>query len=178
MGRQPPQSTVPVVALVVVLVVGPVAGAVGPSPGVAVQEEPGPEQDQPPWAEGLFRALQNATAAYNDRVDEVDTYGLSRNQLRNERVNLHVTDGNGSTANFTFRLGEEANVTSLEPGSHPDPTVRIRATRDAAERVAATDDELRVLGEALRADEVRVEGVGFANEVKWRLVTAILERTL
>ena len=144
--------------LLVTCLVGLVLGGVAAGQG-----------SQPAWATDTEEALSRIAAGHNAAVDTVDL-GPAASLLADERVTLVVTDDDGSTALFAFRTDARLHVVDLGPGARGDETVRLFTDRATIERIADASDRSAAFESAVRAGDVRIEGIGIVNRTLWGLL--------
>lgn len=146
MGASTGRKAIPVV-FVVLLTVGLIAGS-----GVA-------QTDRPEWSTDLFESLQDAVEGYNSRIEADDTGFLEQWLLRNARVNLYVTGPDESEAVFSFRTDDRLRVTQLRQGKHAEPTLRVRTSRAAINRIADAEDKHAAISSEFWAGRIRVKRI-------------------
>ena len=130
--------------------------------------------DQPEWADEAFAEYEGMVAVYNESITEVDL-GVAGSQLAGERVNLAVTDANGSTATFSFRMDSELRMTELEQGARSDATLRMSTDRETFQQVLNADNPAVALRNAVMNDDITFDGLGTANAVKWTVINTVAD---
>lgn len=146
MGASTGGKAVPI-AFAVLLAVGLLAGG-----GFA-------QADGPDWSDDLFERLQDAAERYNDRVESDDTGYLGQWLLGNARINLYVTGPADSEAAFSFRTDDRLRVTQLQRGTYANPTLRIRTSREAVDRIADAEDKRAAINSEFWSGAIRVERI-------------------
>ena len=85
-----------------------------------------------------------------------------------------VALGGGAVAQFSFRTDAAAHVADFQAGPHDDPTVRLFTDPATVERIADAPDRAAAFEAAVRAGDVRIEGVGLVNTALVALVGLVL----
>ncbi|AUV82705.1 hypothetical protein C2R22_14505 [Salinigranum rubrum] len=129
--------------------------------------------DEPVWAPETAAALERIVDGHNAAVDGVDL-GPAGNLARDQRVTLTVTDTDGSVARFSFRTDAAAHVVDFRAGPRDDATVRMFTDPATVDRIADAPDRTAAFEAAVRAGDVRIEGVGLLNRTAWALVGLVL----
>jgi hypothetical protein len=115
--------------------------------------------DQPDWADGLFDRLEQARVEYNANAETGEAGFLEQWLLRNARVNLYVDDRNGSETVFSFRTDERLRITELRQRERSAPTLQVRASKTAVERVTNADDKSGAISREVWTGNIRVQRV-------------------
>jgi hypothetical protein len=129
--------------------------------------------DEPAWAPETAAALERIVDGHNAAVDGV-ALGPAGNLVRDQRVTLTVTAADGSVARYSFRTDAAARVVDFRAGPHDDATVRMFTDPVTVERIADASDRTAAFEAAVRAGDVRIEGVGLLNRAAWALVGLML----
>jgi len=124
------------------------------SGGVAAQSE---GSSPPEWADETFERLEEAVAEYNARGGDPGV--LEGWLLRNARVNLHVSDDEGTRAVYSLRFDDEARVTAIERGRLADPTLRVTTTKRTVDGIDTSDDVEAAVRRDVQSGRIRVERV-------------------
>ncbi|MFA1609621.1 hypothetical protein [Halobellus rubicundus] len=132
------------------------------------------QSDQPEWADEAFAEFGGMVAVYNESITAVDL-GVAGDQLENERVNLVVTDADGATATFSFRLDGQLRMTELDQGARSDATLRMSLDRETFDEIIAADNPAVVFRDAVAAGDIRLSGVGTTNAVKWVVINTVAD---
>lgn len=115
-----------------------------------------------PVREALERVDADAAGAGDDA-------GIAASQLAGERVTLRV-DGEGA---YSFEVGEDLGITDVGGCGHEDPTVRIATDGDTLDAIEGADSPKTALVDAYGRGDLRIEGVGTVNEVKWGALNGV-----
>lgn len=91
-------------------------------------------------------------------------------ELRSERIELHVRAANGSTKRFGVEAAGGASQ-RVEPGPMDDPTVRVHTDYRVIRALQLGENPARVVREGLEADRIAIEGVGLRNSFKYGVVS-------
>lgn len=130
--------------------------------------------DQPEWADEAFAEFEGMVAVYNESITAVDL-GVAGDQLANERVNLVVTDADGATATFSFRLDGQLRMTELAQGPRSDATLRMSLDRATFDEILTADNPAVAFRDAVAEDDIRFSGVGTTNAVKWTVINTVAD---
>jgi hypothetical protein len=87
-------------------------------------------------------------------------------------TNLHVHD-DGTVHRYSFVVTEDLTVEEFRAGERDDAVTLLTTDRSVLEAVSADDDPAGALAAAFAAGDVRVEGVGILNGLKWGLLNAL-----
>jgi hypothetical protein len=140
------------------------------SSGVAVAQDDG--ADQPEWADQAFEDYSGMVDVYNQQITSVDL-GIAGDQLSGERVNFVVTDDDGETATFSFRMDNQLRMTELEQGPRSDATLRMSTDRETLERILDADNPAAAFRNAVTDGDVTFDGLGTTNAVKWVVINNV-----
>lgn len=141
--------------------------------GLAVAQSDG-ESDQPAWADEAFSEYEGMVAVYNESVTSVDL-GVAGDQLSNERVNLVVTDSDGSTATFSFRTDSQLRMTEVKQGTRADATIRMSTDRETFNETLTADDPAATFTNAVTEGDIEIDGLGTTNAVKWTVINTVAD---
>ncbi|RLM56669.1 hypothetical protein DVK02_09245 [Halobellus sp. Atlit-31R] len=141
---------------------------------VATSGLAGAQTDQPEWAETSFEEFSGMVAIYNESITSVDL-GIAGDQLQNERVNLVVTDADGATATFSFRLDGQLRMTELTQGERADATLRMSTDRQTFNGTLTAENPAVVFGNAVADGDIRLSGIGTTNAVKWAVINTVAD---
>lgn len=122
------------------------------APGVA-------QDDQPEWADDVFDRLERAVEGYNAGLGPERRGVLERWLLAEARVNLYVEGPDGGEVVASFRTDDSLRITHLQRGRLGNPTLRVRASRAAVERVAGADDPARAVDNEILNGRIRIKRV-------------------
>lgn len=150
---------------------GPPNAIAGGSPTVII--DGGSSSTPPQWAQSLYDRLSSHRVRYNENVGEADL-GPAGDVLKNERINLYVT-AEGSEAAFSFRMDRSNRINEFEPGPRDDATARMETDRKTIDRITDADDPVQAFRSAILEDNIRIQGVGMANELKWAVVNQVVD---
>lgn len=117
------------------------------------------QDDQPAWADDLFERMERAAEAYNAGVGPDERGVLEQWLLSDARVNLYVEGPDGSEAAVSFRTDDRLRVTRLQRGRHEHPTLRVRTSKAAMERIADADDPSTAIDREVWAGRVRIKRI-------------------
>jgi hypothetical protein len=129
------------------------------------------QTDQPDWAADMFDRMEPMVETYNENVN-ADDAGIAGDQLKNENVNLVVSD-NGTTAAVSFRLDGQLRMQNLSEGTRDDATMKMSTDRDTIERIIAATDPSTAFQSAVRDGDITIDGLGTVNAVKWVVLNTI-----
>jgi len=138
----------------------------------AAQSADQSDADQPEWADAAFDQFAGMVAVYNESITAVDL-GVAGDQLENERVNLVVTDDDGASATFSFRLDGRLRMTELDQGPRSDATLRMSTDRATFDEVLGADNPAVVFRDAVADGDIRLSGIGTTNAVKWVVINTV-----
>lgn len=113
-------------------------------------------------------AVDNATVqyyvdSYNSRIDNAPA--ILKGIVGNERIELDITNNDGSVNKFGFET-ENARITRTVEGGISDPTISINATEDAMNRIRSSDDPLSTFQQERNFGGIDIEGRTLATKVK------------
>ena len=89
----------------------------------------------------------------------------------NERVNIYITLDNGSVLNFNSNI--RGDMAELKTGKNPDPTINVYTSEHTLQSIVNSPDSFDAFWTALRAGDIKYEGVGIVNEGKLLLTKFI-----
>lgn len=130
--------------------------------------------DQPEWADEAFAEYGEMVAVYNESITSTDL-GIAGDQLANERVNLVVTDSDGSTATFSFRTDSQLRMTEVKQGTRADATIRMSTDRETFNETLTADDPAATFTSAVTEGDIEIDGVGTTNAVKWTVINTVAD---
>lgn len=130
------------------------------------------QSDQPAWADEMFGNFEGFVSAYNENVDASDL-GMAADQLKNERVNLIVTDSDGTQATASFRMNGQLQIQELEQGTRDDATLKMTTDRATIERILESNNPATAFQNALADGDIRIGGIGLVNSVKWAVINIL-----
>jgi hypothetical protein len=131
------------------------------------------QDTQPPWAPETEDSLRTFVDRYNGAIGDT-TPGPTAGLIRNERVTLLVTDTDETTAVFSFRTDADLEIHEFRAGARDDTTIRMYTDRATVARIAKASDRPAAFEAAVRAGDIRIEGVGLVNGLLWGLVGVVL----
>jgi hypothetical protein len=129
----------------------------------------GTDEDVPAFL-GRIDAL---VATYNEGVGEYDL-GVLGAHVTGERVELYVVERDGGTTVLSFHTTADGEVRNLRVGPHPDATVRVTVDESAGRRIVGADDPGSAAARAFLDGEIRIDGVGLYNAIKWTLFDLVI----
>jgi hypothetical protein len=127
------------------------------------------QTDQPEWATDTFERMDEWIPTYNEQVS-VDDFGPAASQLKNERVNLVITDTNGETATASFRTDENLRVQAFSMGIRDDATIRMTTDRRTLSRVLDSPAPANAFVTAITTGDITISGIGTIATVKWAVI--------
>ncbi len=125
--------------------------------------------DQPEWGDQMYTELEGMVGVYNENVNAEDL-GVAASQVRNERVNLVVTDSDGSQATASFRLDSELKIQELQQGTRDDATMKMSTDRQTVDRIVESNNPSRAFQNAIQNGDITIDGIGTINAVKWVVI--------
>jgi hypothetical protein len=128
--------------------------------------------DQPAWADAAFAEYEGMVAVYNESITAVDL-GVAGEQLSGERVNFVVTDGDGETATFSFRMDDQLRMTELQQGARSDATLKMSTDRTTLNEVVTADNPAVAFRNAVAGGDITFDGLGTTNAVKWVVINTV-----
>ncbi|MFB6250575.1 MAG: hypothetical protein ABEI27_02625 [Halobellus sp.] len=129
------------------------------------------QSSQPDWADKAYDEFSGMVATYNESITQVDL-GIAGDQLSNERVNLVVTDADGETATFSFRMDNQLRMTELDQGPRSDATLRMSTDRETFNETLTADNPAAAFRDAVASGEIRFSGIGTGNAIKWTVINS------
>jgi hypothetical protein len=128
-----------------------------------------PESDSPPAeTDGGDDSVRNAFENLDVESSSTDV-GVGRSQLAGEVVNLRV-EGSGT---YSFEITESLDVEEFRGCGREDATVRLETDTDTVREIEESDDSVGSVESAYREGDVRVEGIGTVNSVKWEVINHV-----
>lgn len=122
------------------------------------------QTEEPEWAADLFETLEAVVIEYNT-ARERGEIGFGERFVVGHQVALVVTDEDDAQAAYGFYLDAQGFITGLEPGEHPEATLRVLMSKATAETIGAADDPLAAFREGVRDGRIQIQGVGPANSI-------------
>lgn len=138
--------------------------------GAAQTDEPEPV---PSWAAETEASLERIVDGHNAVAGDT-VFGPGASLARDQRVTLTVTATDGSAAQFSFRTDAAARVVDFRAGPRDDATLRMFTDPATVDRIAAAPDRGAAFDAAVRAGDVRIEGVGPLNRAAVALLGLVL----
>lgn len=130
------------------------------------------QSDDPAWADDLFAEMQSMVDPYNEQAGSLDL-PIGNSLLENARITAEISDDAGNTAFYRIETNGQKEITSLERGEHPDPTLKIVTTRSAMEDIAGAANPVDELATKIETGEVDLRGVGITNAVTTTLIDVL-----
>lgn len=118
----------------------------------------------------VYGDIAGMVAAYNAGVE--GDAGFLDDGLRDERVNLHVESPDGSVTVVSFRIDDDGRFAEVRAGPRGDATLRAETDRETVQRIANSGDGAATFRAAVREDDIRLEGIGLLDRIKWELIDA------
>jgi hypothetical protein len=132
------------------------------------------QSDQPDWADSTFEEFEGMVSVYNESITSVDL-GIAGDQLQGETVNLAVTDADGATATFSFRLDGQLRMTELDQGERSDATLRMSTDRETLNETLNAENPAVVFRDAVADGDISLSGIGATNAVKWTVINTLAD---
>lgn len=123
---------------------------------------------------GFYDRVATVAEEYNRGTAE-ENLGLLGAYLAGERINLRIVTDDGDVETVSFRMTPARKVRDLRAGPHPDATLRVTTGETTAREVVNSSSPARAASEAFLDGEVRVDGIGPWNALKWTLIGAAVE---
>ena len=101
---------------------------------------------------------------YNPNVDKLPVF--IRNFFGNERMNVYI---DGIVAGL---VSKDGRIIEVKEGEISNPTVKVFVKKSTAGSIMHSDDPATAFQIALKYGEIRVEGVGVINWVKYSMANA------
>lgn len=130
------------------------------------------QSDDPAWADDLFAQMQSMVDPYNEQAGSLDL-PIGNSLLENARITAEISDDAGNTAFYRIETNGQKEITSLERGEHPDPTLKIVTTLSAMEDVATAENPVGELASKIETGEVQLKGVGITNAVTTTIIDVL-----
>jgi hypothetical protein len=130
------------------------------------------QSDDPAWADDLFAEMQSMVDPYNERAGSLDL-PVGNGLLENARITAEISDDADNTAFYRIETNGQKEITSLERGEHPDPTLRIVTTLSAMEDIATAGNPVNELATKVETGEVQLKGVGITNAVTTTVIDVL-----
>ncbi|AFK21072.1 hypothetical protein E6P09_18070 (plasmid) [Haloferax mediterranei ATCC 33500] len=121
----------------------------------------------------FYRQIATVVESYNN-AEAVDL-GVLGSHINGERINLHITTADGDTAVVSFRMTGNNRIRDLRAGPHPDATLRVTTDESTARRLLNDDHPGVAVSRAVVDGEIRIDGIGRYNAVKWLFLTTALD---
>ena len=116
--------------------------------------------------------IEEAVATYNENyADKVP--GLVATIVSDERVNVNISTDNGNLIYGAVLDG--LTVTSVQEGGVENPTLRVYASTDTLEEIAAAENPRKRGVKALKSGEIEYKTVGFFRTIKFGVVTTLIK---
>ena len=133
------------------------------------------QSGQPAWADDLFDEMGPMVETYNANINASEL-GMAADQLRNQNVNLVVTDvANDTTATVSFRMDSQLKIQELEQGSRDDATLEMSTDKATMDSIIAADNPAVAFQNALTPpdSDITISGIGVINEIRWAIINVI-----
>jgi hypothetical protein len=132
------------------------------------------QSGQAAWADDLYDEFDAMVPSYNDAVDP-DDYGPLAGQLRGERVNMLVTDTDGSQAAASFRLDGDLRIQDQRPEHRTDATLKLSTDRGTMTAIFDSETPATAFQTAVADGDIRIDGIGPVNALKWLLINVVAD---
>lgn len=147
-----------IAALVLAVIVSPVAA----------------QSSQPAWADDMYTEFDAVLDTHNDQIEKMRVRE-ARPILKNEKVNLYVTDSDGQTATFSFRFDDQLQIHDFKQGERDDATVEMTTDRATITEIADAERPGIAFLDAWKNNEIKVNGIGYTNSAKYFAVTVVTD---
>ena len=132
------------------------------------------QSDQPQWAVETFDRMEDWVPTYNQQVSGED-FGVAASQLKNERVNLIVTDANGETGTASFRTDSDLRIQEFSMGTRDDATIQMTTDRATINGILDSPSPANAFVNAIANGDVTISGLGTVAQVKWVVINTIAD---
>lgn len=133
----------------------------------------GAQSDQPEWADDMYAQLEGMVGTYNENIDASDL-GVAGDQLKNEKVNLVVTDTDGTEATASFRMDGDLQIQELKQGTRDDATMKMTTDRATLTGIVESNDPSAAFQNAITGGDITIDGLGTVNAVKWVVINTLV----
>ena len=103
------------------------------------------------------------------RVSRTVILPIAKRAFGNERINIYITRGDGSTLTFSIII-KDAGIAELKKGEIQEPTIKVHTTEQALRSIIDSPDSRGALLEALRDGDIAYAGVGTVNRGKFFVI--------
>ena len=110
------------------------------------------------------------------RVSHTVILPIAKRAFGNERINIYITRGDGSTLTFSIII-KDAGIAELKKGEIQEPTIKVHTTEQALRSIIDSPDSRGALLEALREGDITYAGVGIVNRGKLFVIKQGLKTT-
>jgi hypothetical protein len=117
----------------------------------------------------LFSEMKTIAMAHSKDLDKIP---FATNIAKNERINLNVKTNESDS--FVSVIVEDGIITSFEKGSLENATMNMYADESTVREILDSDDPVSSAQSALKADKIRMEGVGIVNSIKVSVVNVLM----
>jgi hypothetical protein len=132
------------------------------------------QSDQPEWSVNLFDRTAEWVPVYNQNVN-ADNFGFAASQLKNERVNLVVTDANGEAGTASFRTDGNLRIQEFAMGTRDDATVEMRTDRGTMNSILASSSPVNAFVNAILNEDITISGLGPVAQAKWVVLNVVAD---
>ncbi|MBA2869118.1 hypothetical protein HNP92_001082 [Methanococcus maripaludis] len=117
----------------------------------------------------LFSEMKAIAMAHSEDLDKIP---FATNIAKNERINLNVETGEGNLR--AYITVENGIITNFEKGSLENATMNMYTDESTVREILDSDDPVSAAQSALKADKIRMEGVGIVNSIKVSVVNVLM----
>ncbi|MBA2840717.1 hypothetical protein HNP87_001249 [Methanococcus maripaludis] len=117
----------------------------------------------------LFSEMKAIAMAHSEDLDKIP---FATNIAKNERINLNVETGEGNLQ--AYITVENGIITNFEKGSLENATMNMYTDESTVREILDSDDPVSSAQSALKADKIRMEGVGIVNSLKVSVVNVLM----
>jgi hypothetical protein len=137
--------------------------------GLTLAATPALAQSQPAWSNEMYEKMSPMVEKYNAKIN-ADDLGIAAGQLKGEKVNLVVTDTDGSQATASFRMDDGLKMRDLQQGERDDATLKMSTDRATMERIISANNPAVTFQNAVVSGDISIDGIGATNAVKWTAI--------
>ncbi|MFC7026375.1 hypothetical protein ACFQJ5_16710 [Halomicroarcula sp. GCM10025324] len=137
--------------------------------GLTLAATPALAQSQPAWGNEMYEQMNPMVEKYNENI-RADDLGVAAGQLKGEKVNLVITDTDGSQATTSFRMDDQLNIRDLKQGERDDATLKMSTDRATMEQIISADNPAIAFQNAIASGDIEMDGLGATSAVKWAAI--------
>ncbi|MBA2853164.1 hypothetical protein HNP89_001121 [Methanococcus maripaludis] len=117
----------------------------------------------------LFSEMKAIAMNHSEDLDKIP---FATNIAKNERINLNVETGEGNLR--AYITVENGIITNFEKGRLENATMNMYTDESTVREILDSDDPVSVAQSALKADKIRIEGLGIVNSIKVSVVNVLM----